>query len=48
MSLEIDVSEDKRHSGWQCQEGKSGLPHPGKVLESPGFFLLSWKVLESP
>ena len=25
-----------------------GLPHPGKVLESPGFFLLSWKVLESP
>ena len=24
----------------------SGLPHPGKVLESPGFFLLSWKVLE--
>ena len=26
----------------------AGLPHPGKVLESPGFFLLSWKVLESP
>ena len=26
----------------------TGLPHPGKVLESPGFFLLSWKVLESP
>ena len=25
-----------------------GLPYPGKVLESPGFFLLSWKVLESP
>ena len=22
MSLEIDVSEDKRQSGWQCQEGK--------------------------
>ena len=21
-SLEIDVSEDKRQSGWQCQEGK--------------------------
>ena len=27
---------------------ETGLPHPGKVLESPGFFLLSWKVLESP
>ena len=23
MSLEIDVSEDKRHSGWQCQEGSA-------------------------
>ena len=22
MSLEIHVSEDKRQSGWQCQEGK--------------------------
>ena len=22
VSLEIDVSEDKRQSGWQCQEGK--------------------------
>ena len=22
MLLEIDVSEDKRQSGWQCQEGK--------------------------
>ena len=22
MSLEIDVSEDKRQSAWQCQEGK--------------------------
>ena len=22
MSLEIDVSEDKRQSGWQCQEDK--------------------------
>ena len=22
MLLEIDVSEDKRHSDWQCQEGK--------------------------
>ena len=22
MSLEIDVSEDKRQSGWQCQEGQ--------------------------
>ena len=21
MLLEIDVSEDKRHSDWQCQEG---------------------------
>ena len=22
MSLEIDVSKDKRQSAWQCQEGK--------------------------
>ena len=22
VSLEIDVSEDKTQSGWQCQEGK--------------------------
>ena len=22
VSLEIDVSEDKRQSGWQCQEAK--------------------------
>ena len=26
----------------------TGLPHPGKVLESLGFFSLSWKVLDSP
>jgi len=25
----------------------AGLSHPGKVLESPRFFLLSWKVLEN-
>ena len=31
MSLEIDVSEDKRHSGWQCQEGKCNQEKKGLV-----------------
>ena len=29
MSLEIDVSEDKRQSGWQCQEGKCNREKKG-------------------
>ena len=29
MSLEIDVNEDKRHSGWQCQEGKCNQEKKG-------------------
>ena len=29
MLLEIDVSEDKRHSGWQCQEGKCNREKKG-------------------
>ena len=29
MSLEIDVSEDKRRSGWQYQEGKSNQEKKG-------------------
>ena len=29
VSLEIDVSEDKRHSDWQCQEGKCNQEKKG-------------------
>ena len=29
MLLEIDVSEDKRHSDWQCQEGKCSREKKG-------------------
>ena len=29
MSPEIDVSEDKRHSGWQYQEGKCSQEKKG-------------------
>ena len=36
MLLEIDVSENKRHSDWQCQEGKC---KPGKEGSWEVFFL---------
>ena len=38
------IQEQEAHQS----QPTTGLPHPGKVLESPGFFFLSWKVLESP
>ena len=36
MLIEIDVSEDKRHSDWQCQRGEL---QPGKEGSWEVFFL---------
>ena len=45
MSLEIDVSEDKRQSGWQCQEGKCNREKKslGKCFFLPEMALRSLK-----
>ena len=36
MLLEIGVSEDKRHSGWQCQEGKCNREKKGLLFARDG------------
>ena len=42
LSLKLKLRDLQAYALIMC----SGLPHPGKVLESPGFFFLFWKVLE--